>query len=331
MEKTRIATFDILKGIGILLVIIGHTFMKEIGLFIQAFHMPLFFIVAGYFFKYQSFLLQVKRDFRRLIVPYLFVVIAITIFDSIKRYWQTGVVDFNIGTLYECGTPAWFLLALFGSKLLFNLVYRYTERHYLLVAFSLSSIPCFITHFVEISPTFSIGSSICGVFFYAFGYFIKCNDIFFKLDKYRLYVLVSALFFWLNTSIFGAVDMHYSIFKLWIIDFIGACSGVYLCYVVSKVIELHFSCTGRILALAGYYSLVIYAFHAIEYVFPDWHQIASFSDGAILRPYVIMILRLLFASVFVLITVKTPVLYSLFFPELNNGSNTKCKIKNIEQ
>ena len=51
MEKMRNATFDMLKGIGILLVIIGHTFMKEIGPYIQAFHMPLFFMVAGYFFK----------------------------------------------------------------------------------------------------------------------------------------------------------------------------------------------------------------------------------------------------------------------------------------
>ena len=42
MEKMRNATFDMLKGIGILLVIIGHTFMKEIGPYIQAFHMPFF-------------------------------------------------------------------------------------------------------------------------------------------------------------------------------------------------------------------------------------------------------------------------------------------------
>ena len=54
MEKMRDATFDMLKGIGILLVIIGHTFMKEIGPYIQAFHMPLFFMVAGYFFKYKA-------------------------------------------------------------------------------------------------------------------------------------------------------------------------------------------------------------------------------------------------------------------------------------
>jgi fucose 4-O-acetylase-like acetyltransferase len=67
MEKMRDATFDMLKGIGILLVIIGHTFMKEIGPYIQAFHMPLFFMVAGYFFKYKPVKDQVIRDFRRLI------------------------------------------------------------------------------------------------------------------------------------------------------------------------------------------------------------------------------------------------------------------------
>ena len=52
MGKTRVVTFDILKGIGILLVIVGHTFMKEIGPCIQAVHMPLFFIVAGFFYKH---------------------------------------------------------------------------------------------------------------------------------------------------------------------------------------------------------------------------------------------------------------------------------------
>ena len=64
------ATFDMLKGIGILLVIIGHTFMKEIGPYIQAFHMPLFFMVAGYFFKYKAPKNLLTKDFRRLIVPY---------------------------------------------------------------------------------------------------------------------------------------------------------------------------------------------------------------------------------------------------------------------
>jgi fucose 4-O-acetylase-like acetyltransferase len=65
MEKMRDATFDMLKGIGILLVIIGHTFMKEIGPYIQAFHMPLFFMVAGFFFQIQTFERSVYKRFQK--------------------------------------------------------------------------------------------------------------------------------------------------------------------------------------------------------------------------------------------------------------------------
>ena len=52
MSKVRDVNIDILKGIGMLLVIIGHSgcpwpFYPAI----YAFHMPLFFIVSGLFFS----------------------------------------------------------------------------------------------------------------------------------------------------------------------------------------------------------------------------------------------------------------------------------------
>ena len=51
--KRRIDFLDASKGIGILLVILGHILTdKNILLkFIYAFHMPLFFIIAGYVFR----------------------------------------------------------------------------------------------------------------------------------------------------------------------------------------------------------------------------------------------------------------------------------------
>lgn len=314
-NKTRIVTFDILKGIGILLVIVGHTFMKEIGSFIQAFHMPLFFIVAGYFYKYTPLSRQIRRDFRRLIVPYLFVVIIIALIDSLKYYRSTHELNFSISTLYECGTPAWFLLALFGAKYLFNLIYKYAEHHYLVIAFGLSSIPCFISHLIEIDPILSIGSSACGVFFYAIGYYVNANISIEKMKSNIPYVVVVAILLWLNTSIIGAVDIHYCIIKLWVLDFMGACAGVYLCYLICLFVENRTTITKKLFINAGYYSFVIYSFHTIEYVFPDWHQIASFSDGTIMRPFVILIFRLLFAWLVVLVTIRMPILKTLFFPK----------------
>lgn len=315
MEKMRDATFDMLKGIGILLVIIGHTFMKEIGPYIQAFHMPLFFMVAGYFFKYKAPKNLFTRDFRRLIVPYLFVVITTTLLAFAKDFKATGEIDLHLGTLYECGTPAWFLLALFGAKQIFNLLFQFSKQYYLLYAFLLSSIPCLIAHYMEIEPTLAVGSSICSVFFYAVGHYVNANQILIKSEPYQAYIVVIAILLWLNTSIFGAVDMHYCIFKLWVIDFLGACSGVYLCYALCCYVENRYIRTTTVLAGVGYYSFVIYSFHSIEYVFPDWHQIAFFSNDTVLRSFVILILRLFFAYLFVLTIMRIPILRNLFFPK----------------
>lgn len=47
-QRNRIDAFDIAKGIGILLVVIGHSFTEgEISNFIYSFHMALFFVVSG--------------------------------------------------------------------------------------------------------------------------------------------------------------------------------------------------------------------------------------------------------------------------------------------
>ena len=58
MGKIRDITFDIAKGIGIVLVVIGHYIPDTapswyIGFvsFVYHFHMPLFFMIAGFFKK----------------------------------------------------------------------------------------------------------------------------------------------------------------------------------------------------------------------------------------------------------------------------------------
>lgn len=58
MGKIRDITFDIAKGIGIVLVVIGHYIPDNapswyIGFvsFVYHFHMPLFFMIAGFFYE----------------------------------------------------------------------------------------------------------------------------------------------------------------------------------------------------------------------------------------------------------------------------------------
>lgn len=54
MSSTRNAVISIAKGIAIILMVIGHAEAPElITNFIYTFHMPLFFMAAGYFFNYK--------------------------------------------------------------------------------------------------------------------------------------------------------------------------------------------------------------------------------------------------------------------------------------
>ena len=312
----RLTEFDILKGIGILLVIICHTFMKEIGPYITAFHMPLFFIVAGYFYKQNPFSIHLQKDFRRLVVPYLFICIAIMLIASVQESRTNHTVSIVADVLFECGTPAWFLLGLFGSRAIFNRVLCLCSNHYVIVSFVISSIPFVITLYEELPTTLSFFSSICGVIFVAIGYYVKQHHVLVFLDSHKAIAVTLSILLWLNTSIFGAVDLHYSIFKLWIIDYLGACGGTYLCYSVSKFIDLNTTKLKTILVWWGYFSFVVFSFHAVEYVFPNWHVLASFSDNSPIRPFVILSFRLSFAWLAVLVTMRVSILKSIFFPEV---------------
>ena len=312
----RLTEFDILKGIGILLVIICHTFMKEIGPYITAFHMPLFFIVAGYFYKQNPFIVHLKKDFRRLVVPYFFICGVIMLIASVQESCVNHDISVVVDVLYGCGTPAWFLLGLFGSRAIFNRVLSVSPNHYMIVSLAISSIPLAISLYDELPTTISFFSSICGVIFVAVGYSVKLHHVLEWLDSHKKMAISLSILFWLNTSIFGAVDLHYSQFKLWILDYLGACGGTYLCYTVSKIIDKKTTKLKTVLVWWGYYSFVVFSFHAIEYVFPNWHVLASFSDNSPIRPYVILAFRLLFAWLAVFVTMRISILKNIFFPEV---------------
>lgn len=70
----RQPVFDIMKGMAIIAVVMGHfdDIPVILSRFIYSFHMPLFFIVAGYFYHPCASLSEkIYGDFKRLIFPYL--------------------------------------------------------------------------------------------------------------------------------------------------------------------------------------------------------------------------------------------------------------------
>lgn len=78
-KKVRDTYIDIAKGIGMLLVIYGHLAERSdfLRIIIYSFHMPLFFIISGYYFNAQAdFRAVLKKGLKQIVAPaYLFLVL----------------------------------------------------------------------------------------------------------------------------------------------------------------------------------------------------------------------------------------------------------------
>ena len=70
----RIVYIDVMKGIAILSVLVGHFItLRSVGTVIWSFHMPLFVFISGYFYKQQEFRGLLKRNLKNYMFPYVIV------------------------------------------------------------------------------------------------------------------------------------------------------------------------------------------------------------------------------------------------------------------
>lgn len=131
----RDPAFDIMKGIGIIAMIIGHCVIPyPLYIFIFAWHMPMFFIVSGYFFRTKPIMDNFKRLMKQILVPYM---VTACICVAAKLGCQTsleshdymtpvlslingaGSKDVAMFGEYTIGA-IWFLLAMFWCRFIYN-------------------------------------------------------------------------------------------------------------------------------------------------------------------------------------------------------------------
>lgn len=130
----RDTSIDIAKALGILLMILGH--ISGIPFYLRnsifSFHMPLFFIFSGYFFKEQPIRDIIRSGNRHLIKPYVITsVVCILLCITAGKYG--AALDRLIGAAMANGgvktemfggsipfiSPIWFLLALYWCKIFY--------------------------------------------------------------------------------------------------------------------------------------------------------------------------------------------------------------------
>lgn len=128
---------DFVRGIGILLMILGHLYPPTYVKLIYSFHMPLFFIISGYLYNAGSKRGEgyIRKQFHRLIVPYLVFSafnILFAIFEGLMknqldgnqiRIWLRGVgTAVNRYGWMGKWVQLWFLPAMFIASVIFHMI-----------------------------------------------------------------------------------------------------------------------------------------------------------------------------------------------------------------
>ena len=129
----RIGYIDLFRGIGIVLMVMGHIgFYWRFDWYIHAFHMPMFFFASGYFYRYprDGFRRFVRKKAEVLLVPY--------VFYGLFNYLLWILMDYRGGdSLFSpithllwtntTGLPVagalWFLTSLFLAQLLYTFIH----------------------------------------------------------------------------------------------------------------------------------------------------------------------------------------------------------------
>lgn len=135
----RVCYVDIAKGIGIILVVMGHNDFALISSFghklIYSFHMPMFFFLSGMFFKPDLPLSEFLHNrFHRVLKPFL--VILLLIYFASLSFSKISMVMASrrlVKAMYGSGfyidwVQLWFLPHLFAVSLFAYLFYKAVKR-----------------------------------------------------------------------------------------------------------------------------------------------------------------------------------------------------------
>ena len=288
MEKTRIGAIDIAKGIGIILVIIGHALPSDsmVRVFVYTFHMPLFFILAGMVMKSSEHDKTVFENFRaerKLIRAYGFYSLVFIIFDMIVRFMVQGEMSFRdwLWDFYQTAVfyginVLWFLATLVLAKVLANRICLISANNLcrLVIGLALFAACCIISVHIQwmnmgtyrliFFPLVAVLRAVSSVIYILLGYIVgaKAKQHIKKHNMMEIAcVTLCALIFLLCIFRFtGNVDIHWVRMGNWPIAFVCAILGFIAVFgfsvLLDKVIVIR-----ELLRYIGINSLFIMATH----------------------------------------------------------------------
>lgn len=269
----RDSSFDIMKGIAILLVVLGHSVPDQASVngiasyplylmrtIIYSFHMPVFFFVSGYFMHIplkEGFQKFVKDKSIRLMVPYFTIGLLYFPFKlALSKFASQQIDPQNIWKIFIGINPdgeLWFLYCLFFISILIGLLVKRVNWGLLIISFIIG----IFSEKINIFSMPMISEILYFQFFYILGLYIK---------KYALLDYMKSIGIVLTSMVIFSVGNYallhdINVFK--ILTLITAVSGITITYYIANQISFRISLYKTLLFFLGTVSMDVYIFSDI--------------------------------------------------------------------
>ena len=185
--KKHFEEIDILKGIAIVMVLLGHAVIRfpvnlhdvawtnAIYNWVETTHMPLFFLVSGFCFSYRGkYSEYIMKKIKRILIPFLF----FNLIDSVPRQLLSFLVNRpksikeSIASIVLYGGEYWFLYSLFVIFLFFPLFSEIIKKYQF--AQVIAIVICVSLKFMTFLPgIFLIRRTTFHLLFFVSGYILK--------------------------------------------------------------------------------------------------------------------------------------------------------------
>lgn len=285
VRQKRNPVVSVAKAIGIILMVVGHVYdKKSMGIhYIYMFHMPLFFVLSGFFFKApQNFSDLVKFTKKKVLVlyrPFLSWTAVFILLHNVLLDFGIGDNVYNFHAAFSCFCKSalsfyttekvlvgfWFFKTLFSASLFLACVFFVTRK------MRLGIIYVAILSLLLVSGLIALGFNnrmllgmLYGTFFLCVGFCLRkwnivercmgiqwmllCACMVFVLS--RIYVEVS------NTEMLAVDRTTFLPFA-----FSGVCGSIMVVLFSQRITEVNSSGILRLLVYIGDHTIVVLALH----------------------------------------------------------------------
>lgn len=253
----RVESVDIAKGIGMLLVIFGHTnYMGELDIrimqYVNVFHMALFFYLSGLFINMSlSFDVFLKRKCFGLMSPYfLWGFFAFIVYIVVTPRFlcdNLEVLPFLLMKRtngYYFTSTMWFLPALLCSLLITYIIFKYIKKKWIKFLFIIASV-AFAFLCSNNSVILPLNADVA-LYMLPFTYFAKETNMFCYSNNTRLFLISVVLLFaypqFIKYGVFGMnykdyMNIYSQQFGFAPFNYVSAISGIFIvcsfsCYLI---------------------------------------------------------------------------------------------------